>query len=298
MNSFRMRHLIMIPLITLAVVACAKRDSNFGKKSRGGNQTKTATDGTGTGTGTPTNPDDKVDLGGGDKDSVDQPEVTEETDEVAGYTEQCKNPILMDVADGDDPVTVDELLKDGKGTYSLIDTQYFVETETKAEEAKKQLYVLGSEYATPAGFSKAVSDSQKIFVNCHTIKPSASKDATNKIRHSNDLPNSFDAETGIGKVMRQDAFSIKDGTLKTLSTLYTGNYSLEDQLGQSKPEGRKVLIVKHGDKVIIKLKYSTTETSGQKTTMTASATYKLVKAEEAKETEEPSSEETKTRADR
>lgn len=252
MNSFKMHHLLLIPMMVLAVNACAKRDSNFGKKNPGTQ-------------GAATDP------------ATQEGAKTEDADGSLPYAPNCINPIAMEAAEGQEAVEIADLLKEAKGTYSLINTQYFVEAETKEGEAKEQLHTQGSEYKTPEDFSAAITDTQKTAVICYTIKPIEGKEL--KIRASMDLPNSFNAADGKGSVLRQDTVVVKNGSIKSLSTIYSGSYDVKNTFGEGKSEGVKVLVIKHDkNRVTLKMQFNRSDLkTGKKSLVTASGTYVLSK---------------------
>lgn len=280
MNSFKLRHLLLIPVIALAVNACAKRDSKFGQKGRPGAAGTNTPDNKVTTGGSRGNVSENLVTGGSNPNPSTDPEDSEYLDGDSAYSKSCVNPIEMSDSENEEQISAEDLLKADKGSYTLVNTHYFIEIAAKGEEEKQQVYALGSEYKTPENFAQSITDSKKIFVNCHTVKPVEAKEVVAKIRGSVDLPNSFDAETGKVPVMRQDKIEVLNGTLQTTSTLYKSSSDLAKELAS--PSDAKTIITKADGEITIKKQYAG---RSDKSTVTVAGTYKLVKAESSKKDE-------------
>jgi len=297
MTNTKVTPLLLIPVLALALNACAKRDSAFKKRAaQQAQQTKTTppqdcpskctieTLPPGKGkielqkpgrghTGTEEQPDTK-------KPGTESPTepVPEGADGALVHADNCVNPISMDPTGEEQALTLADLINpSNQGTYSLIRTHYFAEAEGKEGQKKEQIYALGSEFKTPAEFTSSLSDTQKVTVVCHTTQRTEGPDSS--IRGSMDLANSFSAKDGKGTVIRQDNISAINGALFTSSTLYAGNTDLTQVVGDGKPQDLKVSLVKHDEnQVTIKMKFTRQDPkTGKRMNVTMAATYSLSK---------------------
>jgi len=279
MNTFKMRTVLLIPMIVLAVNACAKRDNNLAKKAPPAAEAGEK-------------PTDTAGPAGGTADDAAK-KAAEGADGSLSYSPICKNPIKMEYTEKQDALAITDLLSESnKGTYNLVSTEFFAEMDAAAEgELKEQIGAFGNEFKTPEDLGKAVDDNQKVTITCHTTKPVEGKDS--KIGGSMDFANSFSAADGKGTVLRQDAVSAKNGVLKTLSTIYSGRSDLKEIVASAKTGDVKIMIAKQasGD-VTIKKQYTRADLkTGKNIKVTMSATYKLSTGEvKAVETEKASTE--------
>lgn len=275
MNKLKVTQLVLIPFLVLGIAACAKRNklTRKGKDAQAQAQTQ-------------------------DQTAKDK---TRGEDGADYYAPNCVNPISMTPTQGEETTSLSEILNESnKGTYSLVQMEYFAETEgletvsnPSAPSAREQIHTFGSEFKTPANLSSAVTDSEKARVVCHTTK--AVEGQTSSIRGSIDLPNSFNAADGKGTVIRQDRVWAKNGRIEVVSTLYHGTVDIKHTLGEGKPEDMKVMIVKDTiGKIIIRLQFSRLDRkTGKKVNIAISGTYALTKADEKSETTEEKKEESK-----
>jgi hypothetical protein len=282
MNTYKMRNVILIPMIVLAVNACAKRDSNLVKPSQAPVAGEKPADTTVT-TGTAAEEAAKKAL--------------EMADGSLSYSPACKNPIKMDLSEKQDSLAITDLISESnKGTYNLVGTEYFAEADAAVEgDPKEQISAFGNEYQTPENMSAAVTDNQKVTITCHTTKPAEGK--VSKISGSMDFANSFSAADGKGTVVRQDAVTAKNRTIKTVTTLYSSTTDLKQSLASASDV--KIVIVKQasGD-VTIKKQFTRPDLkTGKNIKVTMSATYKLATEVKAVETEAPKAATEETKAE-
>ncbi|HEY8269698.1 MAG TPA: hypothetical protein VIG33_02335 [Pseudobdellovibrionaceae bacterium] len=274
MKSFKMRYFFIAPMVVLAIVACAKRDSDFAKRAEDARNAANKT----TPPTSPT-PSPTTDLKAPSPAPADPANPTTDTSEDQDgtkdlYKESCKNPIVMEVQEDETELAIDDLVSKEKSSYILQSSEFYVDHAVKdAKEnslPKNQLHVTGSQYELPKDFDKTATDENKILVICHTVK--ADKTSTQKMSDNFILPYEISAADGSVTVLRQDKIDIDSkATIKKVSTLYSQKFSLKQLLAD--PQVKQSLIVKHSDgSIVIKLQLTNTE---DKTDAFISATYTL-----------------------
>lgn len=272
MKSFKMRYFFLTPMVVLAMVACAKRDSDFAKRAA---EARNAADKTATeappAPGLDANPSPKADPA----TLVDKDTYKGETEGL--YKESCKNPIHMEPQEGEIELAMDKIVTKEKGSYVLQSSELYVDHAAKDVKGHNQLHATGSQFELPKDFNKTATDSTKVIPVCHTIK--ADEASTQKLSENLILPYEISTEDGAVKVLRQDQIEIDHkAVIKTISTLNSKDSDLKEILSDA--EGKRSLIVKrtNSDDITIKLQITTTdETSGTLTNVFMSGNYSLKK---------------------
>ncbi len=251
MNTFKMRYFFLVPTVVLAMVACAKRDSDFARRA-----TEPVAD-----------------------KAVDK--TAYKGDLKAVYQDSCKNLISMDLknntsSDIEKELTLDDVVTKEKGSYVLQSTELYVDRAVKDSKINNQLFATGSHYELPKDFVTTSTDNGKIVVVCHTVK--ADEASAQNLSASLVLPYAFSTLDGSVPALRQDKIDIDNkAAVKTTSVLYSQDDNLEKMLTDSK--GKHSLVMKHtnGD-ITINTQVSTTdEKSGTVTNVFMSGTYSLKK---------------------
>jgi len=302
MKPFRMRYYLMAPLLVLAMIACAKRDSDFAKKAAeqkaaaeaakkpGAAQPKPGDAKAGTNDGkvdvpessrggTPSTGTDKpADSKKSDSDTKEidpeQKKKTPKEHEGDLHTEDsCDNKISMKLGDKEEKLSYDDIVKNEEGTYVLQDTQLFIEKKTESEKTT-QLNMIGLPLELADGKDDAKSDKHLNFV-CNTVKESSQK-----IEGDVTLPYDISTKDGSIKHLRIDNVSVSKTEQKTNSRIYkhaSKSYNLKMVLALDSGNNQ-VSIVKAKDSKDIILKIQFKETKDQETiTKTYQGTYSLKK---------------------
>ncbi|MGZ3795455.1 MAG: hypothetical protein ACXVB1_03775 [Pseudobdellovibrionaceae bacterium] len=276
MTSFQLRYFFLTPLVVLAIIACAKRDSDFAKRAAEarnaankpapqasaspspGKTVPPPNPSPSTSPATPADPSANID--------------NEDQDGTADlYKDHCDNLIKMEAQEGETELTLDDMLTKEKKASVLQSSEFYVEHATKDAKAKSQLHAASSQYVLPKDFSKTATDKNKITLICHTVK--ADKTSTQKMDAQFILPNEI-SEDGSVSVLRQDKIAIDNkATISTLSTLYSENFNLKKLLEDVRVKNS--LIVKQADgNITIKLQLAETdEASGTATTAFISGVF-------------------------
>lgn len=282
----QIRYFLLTPMVVLAIVACAKRDSDFAKraaeakeaanKTAPGKDPKTSLSPSPNPSVSPAEPADSV--------ADNEEESRNDQDGTADlYKESCNNPISMEAKEGETVLTVEELLNKDKQAYVLQSSEFYVEQTAKASKeesaAKHQLHVTGSHYALPQDFKAKATASNKMVVVCHTVK--ADEASTQKMSHGYILPYEISAADGAIAVLRQDKTDIDNkANIKNVSTLYSQAYNVKHLLADTQ-QVTKSLILKQADgTIVIKLHIKNViekseETSGAVTNAFVSGVYAL-----------------------
>lgn len=286
MKTFKMRYYYMAPLIVLAMVACAKRDTDFAKKAAAAKEAAAQKPGT---PGTDTSPTDNTTGTGRDgsagtgtdtaKDKNGKPVESKKDGTYGGdlestYATSCENKIAM-VADADEEelVTKEVITKD-KGSYVLQSTSMFSERIEKGSKAKNQVVLAGSLYELPKDFKTSSQDHSKILVNCHTIK--IDNKSTQTLTAVGSLPYEISTEDGSIKIFRADQIVLGKTSTAT-TTLKASSMKFEDFMTDN-GNIRKSIVVKSKDSSDITIKLFTSKEDDKGTvTTTISGVYSLKK---------------------
>jgi hypothetical protein len=270
-----MRYFLLAPMVVLAMVACAKRDSEFAKRAAdaktGANKVTTkASPSPSASPATSVSPNPSV-----------SPAPTADKDLYKGDTENiaqdhCDNPFKMELQEGETKLELSDLLKEEKGTYVLKSTEFFVEYQAKNGKVISQVHATGSEFASPEEFKSPATVYDKIVPICHTAQDKIKEGKVISARGSIQLPNEFQIDGSV-KILRKDKFEAANALIKVTSTLSSADANIKTMIGAEKPTGTTDLILRkdNSSDVVIKINYTKTDAAGLTGSVWMSGTYSL-----------------------
>lgn len=271
MKSFKSRYFFLAPMVVLALVACAKRDSEFAKRAAEAKAGAQKTETPATDSAKPTSPP-APELNPKSETKAYEGDVTDIVKDT------CENPIKMEAQKGEKELVLSELFSDDQGSYVLQSTEFFSETQSEGEDSKNQLHATGSAYTLPEKFKSSTIAHDKIIVVCHTGKDGSKDKKVHKLNGSLRLPHEIHLD-GKVKIFREDKVAIENTTIKTTSTLYEQDQDLKKMISEAKPEGLKFIILKQSNNdIVVKMQIiKTDEKTSETGLLSMSGTYTLKK---------------------
>jgi hypothetical protein len=244
MKSFNMRPYYLAPLLVLAMIACAKRDSNFAKDAaakRAAEQQKAGTQGTPTASPSPgaspgASPADAAPAADSDGKPADDAAKTdeqkkaEEAKKAAAYegdlTTQsaCENKISAALADNEEEISMKDIATGEEGTYILQSGEIFIEQSVDADKSSLQLDAIATPWTLPADQDKA--EGKNLQIACHTVK--LTEKSTDKISGEDfALPYDISTKNGFAKHIRRDSVTLSATENVVKSKIYAYKNSKE-----------------------------------------------------------------------
>lgn len=241
MKSFKMRSYYLAPLLILAAVACAKRDSDFAKKAadaKATQQQKAGTQGTPAPSPSPgaspadtaADPDAKPAEDGKKAEDAKKEDPTAYEGDLTKQA-SCENKISLTAGDDEHDIDVKDIITNEDGTYILQSAELFLEQSKDSEKTANQLNAI----ATPmkAGEVGQIVVGKNLQITCHTVD--LSENSTQQISGLLSLPYDISTKDGKTKQMRRDEVVLSKEKKSALSTIdQAKNFDLQELIKNAK----------------------------------------------------------------